>query len=115
LPQDRYVPDTVLVDRIGTILYTDLYPNLLEAKVMLTSTVRISAEAKEVLRRLSKQTGMKMQEILGEAIESYRRQLFLQEANAAFARLRADEDGWASEKEERAAWEVTLSDGLRNS
>jgi len=39
----------------------------------------------------------------------------LQEANAAFAKLRADQDAWASEKEERAAWDAAVSDGLQDS
>jgi predicted DNA-binding protein len=82
---------------------------------MPSKTVRISAEAKEILQGLSNRTGRKMQEILSEAIESYRRQHFLQEANAAFAKLRAEQDAWASEKEERAAWDAAVSDGLQDS
>ena len=82
---------------------------------MPSKTVRISAEAKEILQGLSNQTGRKMQEILSEAVEYYRRQHFLQEANAAFVALRADPEAWTSEKEERAAWDVALSDGLQDS
>jgi predicted DNA-binding protein len=85
-----------------------------EVRSMPSTTVRISAEAKEALRGLSAQTGRKMQEILSEAVEFYRRQHFLEEANAAFATLRADPEAWASEKEERTAWDATLSDGLQD-
>lgn len=53
-----------------------------------------------------------MQEILDEAVELYRRQLFLQKTNAAFAALQANPDAWADE-EERAAWDATLSDGMK--
>lgn len=81
---------------------------------MPSTTVRISTEAKDALRRLSAQTGRKMQEIVGEAVELYRRQCFLEEANAAFAALRADPEAWAAEKEERAAWDATLSDRLKD-
>lgn len=55
---------------------------------MASATVRISLEAQEVVRKLSAQTGRKMQDILDEAVELYRRQLFLEKANAAFATLR---------------------------
>jgi len=60
------------------------------------------------------QTGRKMQEILGEAVELYRRKLLLDKANAAFAALKADSQAWKEEQEERAAWDVTLLDGLKD-
>jgi len=44
-----------------------------------------------------------MQEIVGEAIELYRRQLFLEKVNAAFAALKTDQQAWEEEREERAA------------
>lgn len=79
---------------------------------MGSTTVRISREARESLQKLSEQTGRKLQELLDEAVERCRRELFLKEANAAFAALRADKEAWAEEEEERAAWEGTLADGL---
>lgn len=79
---------------------------------MASTTVRISREARESLQKLSERTGRKLQDLLDEAVERYRRELFLKEANAAFAALRADKAAWAEEEEERAAWEGTLADGL---
>lgn len=79
---------------------------------MASVTVRISREAKEILQRLAAQSGKKLQTILDEAIEAYRRQCFLEEANAAFAALQADTDAWQEELEERATWDKTLGDGL---
>jgi predicted DNA-binding protein len=79
---------------------------------MSSTTVRISEETRETLRRLSGQTGKKLRELLDEAVERYRRELFFKEVNAAFAALRADKKAWAEEEEERATWEATLSDGL---
>ncbi|WP_367565054.1 toxin-antitoxin system protein [Acetomicrobium flavidum] len=67
-----------------------------------------------MLQSLSAQTGRKMQEILGEAVELYRRKLLLDKANAAFAALKADSQAWKEEQEERAAWDVTLLDGLKD-
>ncbi len=79
---------------------------------MASTTMRISQEARETLQKLSSQTGRKLQELLDEAVERYRRELFLKEANVAFAALRADKEAWADEEEERTAWEGTLADGL---
>jgi hypothetical protein len=53
-----------------------------------------------------------MQTILDRAIETYRRQRFLEEVNAAYAALRRDEKAWEAWKEERKAWEVTFGDGI---
>jgi len=72
---------------------------------MSSTTVRISSSAKTTLKVLSERTNRRMQEIVDEAIEQYRRRLFLEEANEAFARLRADEQRWTEELEERAAWD----------
>lgn len=79
---------------------------------MATTTVRITHETATTLRELSRSTGLPMQKLLGQAVEAYARRLLLDETNAAFAALRADERAWRQELEERAAWEATLADGL---
>jgi len=81
---------------------------------MTSSTVRIDSSTHKVLQSLSAQTGRKMQEIVGEAIELYRRQLFLEKVNAAFAALKTDQQAWEEEQEERAAWDAALLDGLKD-
>lgn len=40
------------------------------------------------------------------------RERILQEANAAYARLRTDEDEWMKLQEERTLWDNTLLDGF---
>ena len=72
---------------------------------MSSTTVRISSSAKTTLKALSERTHRRMQEIVDEAIEQYRRRLFLEESNEAFARLRADGQRWTEELQERAAWD----------
>lgn len=79
---------------------------------MASTTVRISAEARETLRKLSAQTGRKLQDLVDEAVERLRRELLLQQANKAFLALRSDRRAWADEVRERADWEATLADGL---
>jgi len=77
---------------------------------MSSSTVRISRQAQSVLRELAQREGKPMQAILERAIESYRRERFLQEANRAYAALRQNKKAWAEEMTERKDWDQTLAD-----
>ena len=54
-----------------------------------------------------------MVEALAKAVETYRRQTFLEGLNADFAALRKDRRAWAEERSECAAWDATMADGLR--
>lgn len=55
-----------------------------------------------------------MQAVLEKAVELYRRQRFLEDANRSFAAMRADSAEWEQELAEREIWEGTLQDGLEN-
>ena len=77
-----------------------------------TTTVRISHEARETLRELSKQTGQSARDLLERSLRAYRDQLLLDTANAAYAAGRADPKASAQMLEEQRAWESTLGDGL---
>lgn len=76
------------------------------------ATIRISPETHALLRELAAGEQLTMQAVLRKAVESYRRQQFLEQANAAFAALRKDPEAWREEVEERKRWEQTLLDGL---
>ena len=76
--------------------------------------IRISPKSKVALRELAKRAGKPMQAILDEAIDQYSRDKFLDEVNAAYARLRADPKAWKEELAERKEWDGTLMDGLEN-
>lgn len=78
----------------------------------MTTTVRISSTAHEILKQESKAAGCSMQVVLEEAIELYRRRRFLAEINAAYARVREDARAWGEELEERGVWEATSGDGI---
>lgn len=78
----------------------------------MADVVRISEKAKKTLRELAKRAGLSMHAVLDDAIEAYRRQRFLEDANRAFAALRKDPKAWKAELEERKAWDSTLADGL---
>ena len=79
---------------------------------MAGAMIRISEHARTVLRRLAAQTGLSTRELLDEALEAYRRQRFLEDANAAFGALKKNKKAWKAELEERRAWDKTLADGL---
>ncbi|MCP5111421.1 MAG: toxin-antitoxin system protein [bacterium] len=79
---------------------------------MPSATVRISPRSREVLRGLAKRDRESMQAVLEKAVELYRRQSFLEEANRGFAAMRRDADAWKQELAEREIWEQTLQDGL---
>jgi hypothetical protein len=81
---------------------------------MSTLTVRISSTSRNTLRKLAAKEGATMQAILDKAVESYRRQLFLEEVNKAYAALRQDQGTWAQIEKEREAWDTTLEDGLES-
>ncbi len=53
-----------------------------------------------------------MGEVLDKALEAYRRQLFLEQLNAAYADLRSDPEARDELRQELAEWDVTLGDGL---
>ena len=79
---------------------------------MESCKVAIGSTSYKTLQELAARSGESIQEILDQAIEQYRRQKFLEEANKAYAALRNNPEAWASEIEEREAWDVTLADGL---
>jgi hypothetical protein len=56
--------------------------------------------------------GLQQQEVLDRAVEAYRRQIFLREANSAFALLRDNPKAWDAETEERQVWDVAVGDGV---
>jgi predicted transcriptional regulator len=79
---------------------------------MASTTVRVSEHTHELLRELAATTGEPLQKVLERAVETYRREQFFAELNAAYARLQADPVAWEEELAERAEWDATLADGL---
>jgi len=79
---------------------------------MSTSIVCVDEKATRVLRELSERTGKTMQNILDQAIEDYRRKVFLEAVNAGYAALRADPAAWAEIEHERRSMQGSLMDGL---
>jgi hypothetical protein len=56
-----------------------------------------------------------MVEVLGDAVEAYRRQVFFDQADAQIAAMKRERpEEWASLQAEDLAWEATLLDGLEH-
>ena len=79
---------------------------------MASVTVRVAEATHQVLERLARSSGRSLQATLDEAVEAYRRRRLLDDANAAFASVRASAKTWETEEAERREWDVTLSDDL---
>jgi hypothetical protein len=81
---------------------------------MSTTTIRVSTKTRDVLHEMAQDTGLSMQQLLEQALEVYRRQRLLQEANAAYEALAADSEVWRDYQQELASWDATLADGLES-
>jgi len=77
-----------------------------------TAVLRVKKSTHKTLKALAQQIGVPMQEVLTRAVEDYHRKCFLEGLAADFAALRSDPEAWENELLERAAWDVTLADGL---
>jgi hypothetical protein len=77
-----------------------------------SATIRITSESRDTVRELARETGLRQQKILDLAVEAYRRQLFLQNANCAFAALHSKPAAWGAERAEREVWDGALGDGI---
>lgn len=79
---------------------------------MPSTSIRIDEHALAVLRELARRQRQPVQTVLKQAIDSYRREKFLEEANAAFAALRSNPEAWGEEQQDRDLWDQTTGDGL---
>ena len=79
---------------------------------MPSLNVSISEEAHRVLVDMAVREGDSIDSILDRAVELYRRQKFLEQANEDFQALKNNPDEWKEELEERELWDNTLSDGV---
>jgi hypothetical protein len=76
--------------------------------------VRVPLNAKSSLEEMAAEDRVTLSEMLGRVIEQARRQRVIDSTNRFYAELRANPEAWAEEEAERALWETTLSDGLRD-
>ena len=74
--------------------------------------LRVKTETRDAIRTIADGQGATMQQVVDEAVEAYRRQLILDESNAAYARLRESGEAWEEYVEEQRVWDATLAEGL---
>jgi hypothetical protein len=79
---------------------------------MQSTTVRVNLATHKVLTRLAEETHFSIQTVLNNAVEAYRREVFLDHTNQAYAELKKDPKAWAEFQAEMAAWNSTTRDGL---
>lgn len=79
---------------------------------MATPLVRMSPESHALLRKMAAESNESMQALVGRALERYRRERFLEEANRAYARVLSNPQERGRIRREREVWDGTLADGL---
>lgn len=79
---------------------------------MQSTTVRVNLATHKVLARLAEETHFSIQTVLNSAVEAYRREVFLDRTNRAYAELKKDPKAWTEYQEELAAWDSTTKDGV---
>ena len=79
---------------------------------MSTTTIRVSLKTRELIYEMSQSAGLSMQDLVAAALDTYRRQQILREANAGYALLRAQRELLDQIHAEEIAWDQTLADGL---
>lgn len=77
-------------------------------------TVRVTNATHRALQDLAAQAGEPMTVVLARAVERYRREQLLRDANDAWAAIKADPVAWRELKDEDKVWDVTLMDGLED-
>lgn len=78
----------------------------------MSAMLRVHERTHEKIRRMSSESNLSMQEVTDRAIEAYRRQQILEQANAVYAAMQLSAQAWQEEQEGRAEWDTTLNDGL---
>lgn len=77
----------------------------------MATQARISPETHSKVVRIAAETGKTQQEVIDLAVGRYEREMFLEQMNEGFARLRANPDAWQEVENEREEWDDTLADG----
>ncbi len=77
-----------------------------------TMMLRVSGATHEALQELARQDQVSMQEVLGVAVEAYRRERLIAASNDADGALRSNEPAWREFQDEMAGLDGVLMDGL---
>ena len=75
------------------------------------AAARITEDTRDRVARIAEQTGKSHQDVIDVAVRKYEMELFLDRVNESYAVLRADEEAWREELDQREEWDATLADG----
>lgn len=79
-----------------------------------TSLIRVSNETRDKLVRIAEFQHSSIGEVVEVAAAKLERELFWQQVNEAYARLKADPVAWAEYQEELKFWDAMSGDGLED-
>lgn len=79
---------------------------------MATTTIHVSKKSHALLNKMAREQKKSLQLIVDQALELYRRQQILEDANNAYAAMRANKEAWQDFRQELSEWDYTLNDGL---
>lgn len=79
---------------------------------MATTSIRVRTDVQETLKSISDTQHQSIGDIVADLVQRYKADEFWKAAEAGYAQLRADPAAWSAWKEETAAWDTTLTDGL---
>lgn len=80
----------------------------------MAETIRIDPAAHTALTEIARAKHISLVEALSQAVELYRREVFLEGVANDYAALRAHPRAWKEERAEREAWDATDQDGLED-
>ncbi|MHB8767178.1 MAG: toxin-antitoxin system protein [Deferrisomatales bacterium] len=79
---------------------------------MQTVTIRVTAETRELVHTLAEEWSVPMAEVVARAVDAYRRDRILDEANEAYAAMYRNPKVAEELARELDEWDATLADGL---
>ncbi|MCO5970581.1 ribbon-helix-helix protein, CopG family [Actinoallomurus soli] len=79
---------------------------------MGTVTVRVSADTRDRIAALARESGRPMSAVIDEAMRDYEHKRFFGDLNRQIAATRADPEAWADHQAEAAVFDKAAGDGL---
>lgn len=79
-----------------------------------STTVRISTADHKLLRKMAREDGSSLTDVLESAITAYEKQRWLEKLNDSLANLKQDAKAWQEYKDEQSSWDDVLEDGIKN-
>ncbi|MGH9127625.1 MAG: hypothetical protein ACRDY2_01345 [Acidimicrobiales bacterium] len=76
------------------------------------TTIKVSVETRNRLKRLAEDDHVTMDAELARALDEAEKARFWEGVQADYTRLQADTEGWAGYVDELAEWETTAGDRL---